>query len=88
LGSNILIGPGVRIISANHSAGNLQRYDTAGPIKIESDVWIGANAILLPEVTIGRNAIIGAGAVVARAIPENTVAVGVPAKCKKISTKT
>lgn len=52
----------------------------AQPVKIEDGVWIGGGAIILPGVTIGRNAVIGAGAVVTKDIPANAVAVGSPAK--------
>ena len=50
------------------------------PVRIEENVWIGAGAILLPGVTIGKNSVIGAGSVVTRDIPENVVAVGVPCR--------
>jgi maltose O-acetyltransferase len=47
---------------------------------IEENVWIGGGAILLPGVTIGRNAVVGAGAVVSRNVPANTVVAGNPAR--------
>ncbi|HDZ8876661.1 hypothetical protein J4G66_16215 [Aeromonas dhakensis] len=49
-------------------------------IKIGNDVWIGANAIILPGVTIGDGAVVGAGAVVTRDVPDYAIVVGVPAK--------
>ena len=52
----------------------------AQPVKIEDGVWIGGGAIILPGVTIGRNAVIGAGAVVTKDVPANAVAIGSPAK--------
>ena len=52
----------------------------ARPVKIEDGAWIGGGAIILPGVTIGRNAVIGAGAVVTKDIPANAVAVGSPAR--------
>ncbi|HOA81763.1 MAG TPA: DapH/DapD/GlmU-related protein, partial [Defluviitaleaceae bacterium] len=55
----------------------------AQEIVIEDDAWIGAGAIILPGVRIGRGAVIGAGAVVTRDIPEYSIAVGVPAKPTK-----
>lgn len=53
------------------------------PIKIGERVWIGANATVLPGVTIGDNAVIGAGSIVTRDVPENTVVTGNPARIKK-----
>lgn len=53
------------------------------PIKIGKNVWIGANATILPGVTIGDNAIIAAGAVVSKDVPANVVVGGVPAKVIK-----
>nr|WP_302583589.1 DapH/DapD/GlmU-related protein [uncultured Schaedlerella sp.] len=53
------------------------------PIKVGNDVYIGNNVIILPGVTIGNNIIIGAGAVVSKDIPDNSVAVGVPARVIK-----
>lgn len=87
IGDGVMFGPGVSILSGNH------RFDTVGEslrflkkgsnwkdkdIVIENEVWIGANVIILDGVTIGRGAIIGAGAVVTKSIPEYTVAAGNP----------
>lgn len=55
----------------------------SAPITIGDDAWIGANAILLPGVTVGTGAIIGAGAVVARDVPARAIAAGVPARVQK-----
>ena len=52
----------------------------AKPVTIEDGVWIGGGVILLPGVTIGKNSVIGAGSVVTRSIPENSVAVGNPCR--------
>ena len=49
------------------------------PIEIGENVWIGSHATVLPGVRIGRNAIIAAGAVVTKDVPENTIAAGIPA---------
>jgi len=51
-----------------------------GPIVIEDDVWIGAGAIIMPDITIGQGAVVGAGAVVTKNVPPYTIVVGVPAK--------
>jgi acetyltransferase-like isoleucine patch superfamily enzyme len=58
------------------------------PVKIGNDVWIGAGCSILPGVTIGNGAVIGARAVVTKDIPENAIAVGVPAKVLKYRSKT
>lgn len=96
IGDHSLIAPGVKIISANHSVNKLDGWDTAKPIVIGKHVWIAANAVILPEVNIGDYAIIGAGAVVTKNVPEYAVVAGVPAKIikyreslpQKISNKT
>lgn len=87
MGSNIHITDGVRFIT--HDGGTLlyrsqvPDLELTKPIKLGNDVYIGNNVILLPGVTVGNNVIIGAGAVVSKDIPDNSVAVGVPAKVKK-----
>lgn len=56
-------------------------------IHIEDDCWIGANAVILPGVTIGRGSTIGAGAIVSRDVPPYSIAVGIPARVvKKLPT--
>ncbi len=57
--------------------------ETAKPITVGDNVWIGGNAVILPGVTIGRNSVIGAGSVVTKDIPDNVVAVGNPCKVIK-----
>lgn len=84
IGADTIIGPYCVIHSANHTTTRpglpirTQGYDLA-PVTIGRDVWIGAQATVLPGVTIGDGAIIGAGAVVTRDVPARTIAVGVPA---------
>ncbi len=85
IGDDVGIGPGVRIIGSDHTglpeALPAIATDLATrPIRIEAGTDIGANATILPGVTIGRGAIIGAGAVVSRNIPAGAVAAGVPAR--------
>ena len=85
IGDHCLIGPGVVMRTADH---DFSRTDlliqnqghNQEDIIIEDDVWIGANAIVLKGVHIGRGAIIGAGAVVTKNIPSMAIAVGIPAK--------
>lgn len=85
MGSNIEIGPGAKIISANHDPQDYRRHLPAPPIRIGNHVWIGANVVILPGVRIGSNVIIGAGAVVTGDIPDNSVAAGNP--CRVIREK-
>ena len=78
-----MIGPSVQIYTAAHvlQAEARNRGDeVAKPIRIEDNVWIGGGAILLPGVRIGRNAVVGAGAVVSRDVEANTVVAGNPAR--------
>lgn len=83
IGDNVMVGPSVQIYTAAHdlqAKTRIQGWEVAKPITIEDNVWIGGGAILLPGVTVGRNAVIGAGAVVSRSVPANTVAAGNPAR--------
>ena len=83
IGDNVLIGPGSKIVTANHPIEYEKRRDwsvSCVPVKIEEDVWIGAGVVVLPGVTIGARSIIGAGSVVTKDIPPDTVAVGNPAR--------
>ena len=77
------IAPGVKIISSNHNSSNLDEHLESTPIKIGKNVWLGANAIILPGVVIGDNVTIGAGSVVTKSIRSNTIAVGNPCKVIK-----
>ena len=83
VGDYVMFGPNVTLVTANHPIDpNLRRkgYQYVKEITIENNVWIGAGAILLPGVRIGENAIVGAGSVVSKDIPKNTVAVGNPCR--------
>jgi len=87
LGSHIDVAPQVYIgtgthpidVKGLHSAGNGQNFD----ITIEDGVWLGARSMVMPNVTIGKKAILGAGAVAINNIACNTIAVGMPAKSIK-----
>lgn len=79
-----LIGHNVVLATLNHAKSPEERGDMIpAAIHIGKKVWIGANATILPGVTIGDGAIIAAGAVVSKDVPQNTIAVGVPAKIIK-----
>jgi galactoside O-acetyltransferase len=85
IGNDVLIGPNVVIRASNHiyelkSIPINKQGHTGGKIIIEDDVWIGANVVILPNVSVGKGAVIGAGAVVNRDIPTYAMAGGVPAK--------
>jgi len=85
IGANALLSPGVQCISGNHIFDDPDipiKYQGTeyGKITIGEDCWLGTNVIVLPEVTIGRGAVIGAGAVVTKDIPAYAIALGVPAK--------
>jgi acetyltransferase-like isoleucine patch superfamily enzyme len=78
---DVLIGPRVNLVTENHPADPAERKSLiTKPIVIKRNAWIGANATILPGVTIGENAIIAAGAVVSKDIPANTIVGGIPAK--------
>jgi maltose O-acetyltransferase len=85
IGDDVMMGPFVVILTANHrhdESGIPMRVQgmTQAPVRIESDVWIGAQVVILPGVTIGRGAIVAAGAVVTRDVLPGSVVGGVPAK--------
>lgn len=82
LGTDVYIGPHVRFLASGHDPDHLSRH-VGAPITIGNKVWIGANALILPGVTIGDGCIIGAGSVVTGDIPALSVAVGVPARVIK-----
>ena len=88
IGDNCLIGPKVVMRTANHrfeikEVNIREQGHQIADIVIEDDCWIGANAVILGGVHIGRGSIIGAGAVVTKDIPSMAIAVGVPAKVLK-----
>ncbi|MDO5536764.1 MAG: DapH/DapD/GlmU-related protein [Desulfovibrionaceae bacterium] len=81
IGDNVLIGHRVVLATINHGLFPARRCENhPAPIHIENNVWIGAGAIVLPGVTIGENAIVAAGAVVAKDAAPGTLVAGVPAR--------
>ncbi|RTL11578.1 MAG: acetyltransferase [Neisseriaceae bacterium] len=95
IGDNVLVASNVFISDISHGSYNgndeddpadsivdLRKLSTK-PVKIGANTWIGQNVLILPGVSIGENCIIGAGSVVVKAIPANSIAVGNPARVVK-----
>jgi maltose O-acetyltransferase len=83
IGAKTLIGPAVQIYTAIHPLDPVERaafVETARPVTLGRNVWVGGAAVLLPGVSVGDNAVIGAGSVVTRDVPANCVVVGNPAR--------
>lgn len=83
IGDHVMIGPNVMIATANHPINPELRakgYQYTRDVHIGENVWIGGNVSIVPGVTIGKNSVIGAGSVVTRDIPENSIAVGNPCR--------
>lgn len=84
IGDHVLIAPGCFITDHGHRHAADQLISAQGcahlPVRIEDDVWLGAKVVVLPGVTIGRGAIVAAGAVVNRDVESLTIVAGVPAR--------
>lgn len=81
---DVLIAPKVSLLSEGHPLSPAERQSLVpGHIYIKKGAWIGAGATILPGVTVGENAIVAAGAVVSKDVPDNTVVGGIPAKTIK-----
>jgi maltose O-acetyltransferase len=92
IGSNVLVSAGCGIASLTHDKDALARRspDQAlleAPVVIGDDVWIGLGALILPGVTIGPRAIVGAGAVVTRDVPADATVTGVPARAAGVAAE-
>ena len=83
IGADVQIGPNVQLLTPTHPLDpDVRRtgLEAAEPITIEDNVWLGGGVIVCPGVTIGRDTVVGAGAVVTRDLPPSVVAVGNPAR--------
>lgn len=80
MGNNVTMASGSSILTYDGSTKKIVGYSRVGRVDIGDDVFIGAYAIILPNVKIGSRVVIGAGSVVTRDIPDNCVAVGNPAR--------
>ena len=83
LGNDVLLAPGVQVYAATHPLDWRTRrtwLESAKPVTVGNDVWIGGGATLLPGVTVGDRSVIGAGSVVTRDVPDDCVVAGNPAR--------
>jgi len=89
LGEEVMLGPGCYIATHGHGYASAERpirqqpLETPGEVTIGDGSWLGAYVIILGNVTIGRNCVVGANSVVTRSIPDHCVAVGAPARIVK-----
>ena len=88
IGSHVNLAQGITVSALNHNFSDTnKRIDEQGvsttPVTIEDDVWVGANAVILPGVTIGEHCVVAAGAVVTKDVPPHSLVAGVPAKVIK-----
>ncbi|GAB0107674.1 sugar O-acetyltransferase [Nocardia sp. JMUB6875] len=84
IGDDVSIGPRTQLLTALHPMADHElrrgRWETAAPITIGDNVWLGGGVIVCPGVTIGANTVVGAGSVVTRDLPEKVFAAGNPAR--------
>lgn len=85
IGNHVNLAQGITVAALNHNFAEKDlRIDEQGvstnPVTIGDDIWIGANAVILPGVTIGNHSVVAAGAVVTKDVPPHTLVAGVPAK--------
>lgn len=94
IGNHVNLAQGIVVTALNHNFKDTTLYiDKQGistnPVVIGDDVWIGANAVILPGVTIGRHAVVAAGAVVTKDVPDYCIVGGIPARIiKRIESPT
>ncbi|MBY0145903.1 acyltransferase [Neobacillus niacini] len=80
IGNNVTIAPEAFILAHDASTMKELHYTKVGSITIEDNVFIGARALIMPGVTIGKNSIVAAGSIVTKSVPENSIVAGNPAK--------
>lgn len=88
IGNHVNLAQGITVTALNHNFKDSdKRIDEQGvstnPVTIGNDIWIGANAVILPGVTIGDHSVVAAGAVVTKDVPPQSLVAGVPAKVIK-----
>ena len=88
IGSHVNLAQGITVTALNHNfEESSKRIDEQGvttkPVIIGNDIWIGANAVILPGVSIGDHSVVAAGAVVTKDVPPHSLVAGVPAKIIK-----
>ena len=88
IGNNVNLAQGITVTALNHNFSDTnKRIDEQGVstnlVTIEDDVWVGANAVILPGVTIGEHCVVAAGAIVTKDVPPHSLVAGVPAKVIK-----
>ena len=85
IGSHVNLAQGITITALNHNFDDSEkRIDQQGistkEVVLEDDIWVGANAVILPGVTIGKHAVVAAGSIVTKDVPPHSLVAGVPAK--------
>lgn len=80
IGNNVVISPNVKFYAISHDHNDINFCDISAPIIIEDNTWICSNSIILPGVKICKGSVVGAGSVVTRDVPENSIVAGNPAK--------
>jgi acetyltransferase-like isoleucine patch superfamily enzyme len=88
IGNHVNLAQGITVTALNHNFEDLsKKIDEQGistkPVTVEDDIWIGANAVILPGVTIGHHSVVAAGSVVTKDVPPHSLVAGVPAKIIK-----
>lgn len=83
-GDNVMVGPGLKIATINHDMYDRHVIYTYGKVTVKENAWIGMGVTICPGVTIGKYAVVAAGAVITKDVPDYAVVGGVPAKVIKM----